>query len=166
MSLLAVVLAAVAVSAPSPADQVRAHALVVGRADVPAAWDTTIDPNPCPLTGATVGAVRAATRWGSPTHGVWSVAAVFPSSAAAASAFARVSGGLPLCVQRLARFGGFAPASSGLLGNERVHFTATLGDDHVDLIAVRAGRSLVFGIYGTAPLRDPLALVRAELARG
>jgi hypothetical protein len=65
-------------------DQQLAVALVVPHRDVPAYWDATILPNPCSISSYPehVSIVaRAATRWGSITHGLWSVAAITGSAA-------------------------------------------------------------------------------------
>lgn len=102
--LLALIGAAGVLAAPSSAgarDQQLAAALVVSHRDVPAYWDATILPNPCSISTHPkhVSIVaRAATRWGSPTHGLWSVAAITASAAQGRAEFAHVVHVLPSCM--------------------------------------------------------------------
>jgi hypothetical protein len=104
--LLGLLAAAAVLVVPSRAgvhDQQLAAALVVPHRDVPAYWDATILPNPCSISSYPEHLsiiARAATRWGSPTHGLWSVAAITGSAEQGRVEFAHVVKVLPSCMSR------------------------------------------------------------------
>jgi hypothetical protein len=87
-------------AAVSP-DQQLAEALVVPHRGLPSYWNAAIEPTSCTLTtypAQVQVTAHAATRWGSPAHGLWSAAAVATSTAQARVEFAHVADVLPGCV--------------------------------------------------------------------
>jgi len=170
-------------------DKQLAAALVVPHRDVPAYWDATILPNPCSISSyprhVSIDA-RAATRWGSITHGLWSVAAVTGSADQGRAEFAHVVQVLPSCMSRA-----FEHGSSSRLTVAPVHSRSDQADqiqawkltqtartsngriDHriiMDLVVVRVGRAVAWYELGT--LNESMtqtilhhALTRAASAR-
>ena len=87
-------------------DQLLAEALVVHHADVPAYWDSTIVPDPCPRTPYLPSirvTARTSSRWGSPTHGLWSTVLVATSEDKAQRLAAHVAAVVPRCLAAVLR---------------------------------------------------------------
>lgn len=131
---------------------------------MPAYWDTTIVHNPCAVATPGV-AARATARWGSPTHGLWSVAVVSGTAKTARAEYSRFAGYVPSCLAR--KFKAVAtPLRVPPLGDERRGWRVSDGVMRLDVIMVRSGRAVVSDILGTQGVTSGFAIVRKQLARG
>ena len=156
------------------------QSLVVSRADVPRHWTSTINRNPCPsaVHPEVVVTSRAATRWGSPTHGIWSVAMLTRTESQSELLFRTISDRLPACLVRYWRDHYSPPGSPeptvtlrserlDALGDARAAWTLTLTRAKApattfDIVLVRKGHAVSQYAYGW---EAGLTVIRRALAR-
>ena len=145
-----------------------ARSLVVAHPQVPSSWNFSILPNPCPFIAqpGSRASARAATRWGSPTRGIWSVATVAARAADTRALFAHAVLELPSCVVRALR-AAFSPPGARApsvrisrrpvppLGDGRAAWRAVVAHAldgrparfELDVVLVRVGRAVAFYLF-------------------
>ena len=167
-------------AASHASDARTVQSLVVQRADVPRHWTPTIASNPCPsaVHPNVVVTSRAATRWGSPTHGIWSVAMLTTTESQSQLLFRTISDRLPACLVRSWRDHYSPPGSPAptvtlrskrldSLGDARAAWTLTLTRAKApatafEIVLVRKGRAVSQYAYGW---EAGLTVIRRALAR-
>ena len=163
-------------------DEETVQALVMAKRDVPSYWTATIIADPCPSTTmpAAGGAVRAATRWGGLSAGIWSVAFVAPTSRQARVLFRQITASLPRCVATFWRTHAFAPGATPATTKIVARPIASFDGEHerwrvsvfrertpasplsLDVVVVRRGRAVAQYVYGWD---DGLSAIRHAVAR-
>lgn len=151
-------------------DQKLADALAVHHSDVPAYWDSTIIPDPCPRTPYLPSirvTAHASSRWGSPTHGLWSTVLVATSEQNAQLLAEHVAAVVPRCraaaLQKGVTSGGvrtvIGSASYGRLGDSTRAWTLTetrrgangrrIHEFALDIVVVRYRTAVAWYTLGT-----------------